>query len=84
MGLILWVLFGALIGWLASLLMRTDASQGPVLNIVVGVLGAIIGGLVMSQFGYGGVSGFNLYSILVALLGAVVLIGFAKLVSTSP
>ena len=78
MGIILWIIFGALVGWVASLVMKTDAEQGAVLNSVVGTVGAVIGGWIMSALGEGGVGGFNLYSFLVALLGAVVLIAIVK------
>lgn len=79
MGLLLWIIFGALVGWVASLIMNTDAQQGVVLNIVVGIVGAVLGGWLMSAMGEGGVSGFNLYSFLVALLGAVVLIYLVRI-----
>ncbi len=78
MGIILWIIFGALVGWVASLLMKTDAEQGPLLNIIVGIVGAVIGGWVMSFFGHSGVNGFNLYSFIVALLGAMLLVGLVK------
>jgi len=78
MGIILWIIFGALVGWAASLIMKTDARQGIMLNIIVGVIGAVIGGWLMSAIGESGVSGFNLYSFLVALLGACVLIVIVK------
>lgn len=78
MGIILWIIFGALVGWIASLIMKTDPQQGAILNIVVGIIGAVIGGWLMSSFGQSGVTGFNFYSFLVALLGAVVLIFIVK------
>ena len=78
MGIILWIIFGALVGWIASLIMGTDPQQGLVINIVVGIIGAIIGGWLMSFFGHTGVTGFNLYSFLVAILGAIVLIFIVK------
>lgn len=78
MGIILWIIFGALVGWVASLIMKTDAEQGTILNIVVGVVGAVIGGWIMSSIGESSITGFNLYSLLVALLGAVVLIAIVK------
>ncbi len=81
MGIILWIIFGALVGWVASLIMKTDAAQGPVLNIVVGIIGAVLGGWLMSFLGKTGVTGFNLYSFLVALLGAIVLIAIVKALS---
>ncbi len=80
MGIILWIIFGALVGWIASLIMKTDAEQGALLNIIVGIVGAVIGGWIMSIVGESGVGGFNLYSFLVALLGACVLIAIVKFV----
>ena len=80
MGIILWIIFGALVGWIASIIMSTDEQQGVILNVVVGIVGAIIGGWLMSFFGESGVSGFNLYSFIVALVGAVVLISAVKLI----
>ena len=52
MGIILWIIFGALVGWLASLIMGTDAQQGALANIIVGIIGAVIGGWVMNLLGY--------------------------------
>jgi len=72
MGIIFFLVLGGIAGWVASLIMGTDASQGVVSNIVVGVVGALIGGLVFNMFGNVGVTGFNLYSLIVATLGAVV------------
>jgi uncharacterized membrane protein YeaQ/YmgE (transglycosylase-associated protein family) len=80
MGIILWIVFGAIVGWLGSLIMNTDSQQGPLLNIIVGIIGAFLGGFIMNSFGAAGVSGFNLYSLLVAIGGAIVLIGIVKLV----
>lgn len=78
MNIILWVVFGGLVGWIASMIMKTNAQQGLVLNVIVGIVGALLGGWLMEFFGVGGVTGFNLYSFLVALLGAVVLITIVK------
>lgn len=78
MGIILWIVFGALVGWVASLIMKTDAEQGALLNIVVGIIGAVLGGYIMNFFGQSGTSGFNIYSFIVALIGAVVLIAIVK------
>lgn len=79
MGILLWIVFGAIAGWLASIIMNTDAEQGTVLNIIVGIVGAVIGGFIFQSFGEAGVTGFNLYSLLVACVGAVVLLGILKL-----
>jgi len=78
MGIILWIIFGGLVGWIASLIMKTDARQGLLLNIIVGIIGALVGGWIMSLIGNSPVTGFNLYSFLVALLGAVILIAIVK------
>lgn len=80
MEIIFWIVFGALVGWVASLIMKTDANQGVLLNIVVGILGAVLGGWIMNVLGQSGTTGFNLYSFLVALLGAVALIAIVKAV----
>lgn len=78
MGIILWIIFGALVGWIASMIMKTDAKQGTLMNILVGILGASIGGWLMSFFGNTGITGFNIYSFLVALLGAIVLLAIFR------
>jgi uncharacterized membrane protein YeaQ/YmgE (transglycosylase-associated protein family) len=78
MGIILWIVFGAIVGWVASIIMKTDAEQGTLLNIVVGIIGAVIGGWIMSTLGEPGTTGFNLYSFIVALVGAIVLITIVK------
>jgi uncharacterized membrane protein YeaQ/YmgE (transglycosylase-associated protein family) len=79
MGIIMWVIFGALVGWIASMIMRTDAQQGAIMNIVVGIVGAFLGGFLSTLLGGPGVSGFNLVSIIVAVLGAVVLLFLVRL-----
>lgn len=78
MGIIIWIVFGALVGWVASMVM--GSSGGLVWDIVVGIVGAVIGGWLMSLLGQGDVSGFNLYSFLVALLGACILIAVVRAV----
>jgi len=80
MGILVWIIFGALAGWVASLIMGTDGQQGIILNIVVGIIGSSLGGYLMSMVGKSGVSGFNLYSFLVAVAGAVVLLALLKLI----
>lgn len=80
MNILVWIIFGAIAGWLASKIMNTDAEQGAVANIVVGIIGAVIGGFIMQAVGSSGVTGFNLRSFLVAILGAVVLLGIFKMV----
>lgn len=74
MGIILTIIFGAIVGWIASIIMGRNAEQGAIGNIVVGIVGAVIGNVLMRAFGANGVTGFNLWSFLVALLGAVILL----------
>ena len=76
MGISLWIVFGAIVGWVASAVMGT--SEGLLMDIVFGIVGAVLGGWIMSFLGKSGVSGFNLYSFLVAILGAVVLIAIVR------
>ncbi len=74
MGIIAWIVLGGVAGWLASMIAGTDAQQGIVGNIIVGILGAFIGGLLFSLLGGSGITGFNLWSLLVAVIGSVVLL----------
>lgn len=79
--IIVWVVIGGLAGWVASKIVGTDKSQGVIGNIVVGILGALVGGFVIGLLGGEGFSGFNIWSFLVALLGAVILLFIWKAIS---
>jgi uncharacterized membrane protein YeaQ/YmgE (transglycosylase-associated protein family) len=72
MDIIIWIVFGALAGWVADIVMASD--HGLIEDVVLGVIGAFVGGFIMNQFGQPGVTGFNIYSLVVAVIGAVVLI----------
>lgn len=74
MNIILWIVFGGLVGWLASIIMKTDAEMGIGSNIIVGILGALIGGWIVTLFGGPTVTGFNITSFIVAIIGAVILL----------
>ena len=76
MGIITWIVFGALAGWIASMITGKNAAMGAIANIVVGIAGAFLGGFVLSFLGIGGVTGFNLQSIIVAIVGACLLLFF--------
>lgn len=78
MNIILWIIFGALAGWIASLIVKTNRQQGFLLDVLVGIVGAFLGGIIFGLFGASGVTGFNLYSILVAIVGAIVLLWIVK------
>lgn len=73
-GLLGALVIGGLAGWVASMIMKTDGSMGVLMNIVVGVLGAIVGNLLLPVFGIDGTTGFTLWSFVVALLGAILLL----------
>jgi len=81
MGIIAWLILGALAGWIASMIVGTNEEQGAIGNIVVGIVGAFIGGFVFSIFGGSIVTGFNLYSLLVAIVGAVALLAIFKVIT---
>lgn len=74
MGIIAWIILGALAGWIASIIMKRDSSMGAVANIIVGIVGAFIGGWLADLAGFGGVDGFNLGSIITAIVGACLLL----------
>ena len=79
---IIWIIVGGILGWIASMIMRTDAQQGTLLNIVVGIIGAFVAGLVLTPlFGVGTInqSNFSLASLLVSLLGAVILLAIVNM-----
>ncbi|NLB62264.1 MAG: GlsB/YeaQ/YmgE family stress response membrane protein [Clostridiales bacterium] len=74
MGIIGWVIIGALAGWIASLITGNDKKMGAWLNILVGIIGGFVGGLVMNLIGARGITGFNIWSLLVSVVGAVLLL----------
>ncbi len=81
MNLLLWIIMGGIIGWIASMIMDTDAEQGILLNVVVGVIGAFVAGMFLSPlFGVGTInqSNFSLPSLLISLVGAVILLGIVN------
>ncbi|MDB5701284.1 MAG: GlsB/YeaQ/YmgE family stress response rane protein [Sphingomonadales bacterium] len=78
-GLLMWLIVGGIIGWLASIVMRTDGQQGLFLNIIVGIVGAFIGGLI---FGHGEMNDnvFSAPALIAAFLGAVILLAIINLI----
>lgn len=82
MNIILWLILGGIAGWLASLLVR-GTGLGIIGDIVVGIIGGFIGGFIVSLFGKEGMTGFNIWSVLVAVIGAVVLLLIVRLFTGS-
>ncbi len=81
MGILVWLIVGGVVGWLASIIMRTDAQQGMLLNVVVGIVGALLAGFIISPMvGVGTINeGISLATFLVSLLGAVILLAIVNL-----
>ncbi len=80
MGILAWIVVGLIAGVLGKLIMPGDDPGGIIVTILIGIVGAFVGGFVMNLLGFGDVSGFNLYSILVATLGAVILLAIYRAV----
>ena len=83
MNIIIWLIVGGVIGWLASIVMKTDGQQGMFLNVVVGIIGAVVGGWVLSpMFGVATINqdNFSLPALLVSFLGATILLAIVNLI----
>ena len=83
MNFIIWIIIGGIIGWLASLVMKTDAQQGMFLNVIVGIVGAFLGGWLLAPlFGSGTINAndFSIMSLVVSFLGAVILLAIVNLI----
>lgn len=81
--ILMWIILGALAGWIASMIMKTDGQQGWVANIIIGILGAVVGGWLAGFFNLGGadLGSFNIMSIIIAIVGACILLFLYKLVT---
>jgi uncharacterized membrane protein YeaQ/YmgE (transglycosylase-associated protein family) len=75
MNILLWVIFGAIAGWVASMIMKTENRQSLLMDVVFGIVGAILAGWVASLLGQSSITGFNIYSLVIAIIGASALIG---------
>jgi uncharacterized membrane protein YeaQ/YmgE (transglycosylase-associated protein family) len=79
MGILSWIVLGGIAGWLASIVMKRNNQMGLIANIIAGIVGAVVGGWVFSLFGGTGVTGFNLPSLVVAFVGAVIVLAVVNL-----
>jgi len=77
MNILIWIIFGAIAGWIADIVMASD--HGLIEDVILGVIGAFVGGFIFNMFGQPGVTGFNLYSVVVAVIGAAVLIFLGRM-----
>lgn len=83
MNLIIWLVVGGIVGWIASLIMKTDAQQGIILNVIVGIIGALIAGFVLTPLlGQGTINSgdFSIMGLLMSLVGAIILLAIVNLV----
>ncbi|GLC81480.1 GlsB/YeaQ/YmgE family stress response membrane protein [Lacrimispora brassicae] len=80
MGIISWIIIGALAGWIASMFTGNNKSMGAGANILVGIIGGLIGGFLMSLLGGTGITGFNIWSLIVSVLGSVILLSIINAV----
>jgi len=79
---IIWIVVGGILGWIASMIMRTDSQQGPLLNVIVGIIGSLLAGWIITPLLGGGTinqGDFSLTGLLISLLGAVVLLAIVNL-----
>lgn len=81
MGLLSWIVFGLIAGAIAKFLMPGKDPGGCIITIIVGVIGAVLGGFLATQLGYGGISGFDLRSFFIAVLGSILLLVVWRLIS---
>jgi uncharacterized membrane protein YeaQ/YmgE (transglycosylase-associated protein family) len=78
MSILLWIVLGAIAGWIADLVMKSN--HGVLEDIILGIIGAFVGGFVMNMLGQPGVTGFNLYSVVVAVIGACAVIFLGRVI----
>lgn len=81
MELFFWILLGVTAGWMSSIILETEETQGLITDIILGTTGAVVGGLILNLYGNGRLTGFSIYTIAIALLSAIVLIWIGRLIS---
>lgn len=81
MNIIGWIILGGIAGWLASIVMKRNDQMGCITNVIAGIVGAVVGGWVFTLFGGPPVTGFNIPSLIVAFVGAVIVLGIVNLVT---
>jgi len=84
MSIIGWIIIGALAGWIASMLTGNSEKMGAGANVLVGIIGGFIGGAVMNLLGGAGITGFNIWSLIVAVIGSVILLWIVNAIKKKP
>lgn len=82
MSILLFLIVGGVAGWLASMIMGTNSSQGTLGDVILGIIGAVVGGVAMSFFGQDGYTGFNMYSLFVAVLGSTLVVWLGRMINS--
>ncbi|MDI9491227.1 MAG: GlsB/YeaQ/YmgE family stress response membrane protein [Clostridiaceae bacterium] len=80
MGWLGWIVIGAIAGWIASKITKNDAGMGILANIIAGVIGGLVGGFVFNAIGGSGITGFNIWSLFVAIVGSVIVLAIYNLI----
>lgn len=80
MGIILWIIFGLIVGAIAKFIMPGDDPGGFIVTILIGIAGAVVGGFISTALGFGSITGFNFGSFVIAILGAIVLLAVYRAV----
>lgn len=81
MTLLLWILLGITAGWISSIILKTRQTQGLITDIILGVVGAMVGGLLLNVLGQTAIGGFDIYSIAIVTLASIVLIWFGRIIN---
>lgn len=81
MTLLIWILLGIAAGWISSIILQTDATQGLVTDIILGIVGAMVGGLLLNILGQTAIGGFDIYSIAIVTLASIILIWFGRMIN---
>ena len=79
MGILSWIIIGGIAGWIGSIITRNDRQMGCITNVIIGIIGSFIGGYVVNFFGGYGVTGLNVWSIIVAVIGSVIFLSIINL-----
>lgn len=81
MGLIGFIIFGGIAGWIASMITKNNKQMGIIANVIVGLLGSIIGGFIASELGFGKITEFSIRNLIIAIFGSVILLWIVNFIT---